>query len=61
MVNLFFTVGSEIMMDLYLITCGDIGDHWLVIQESRLGGLTTEIYPKVLKQAKTTNKQIRMI
>ena len=25
------------------VTCGDIGNYWFVIQESRLGGPTSEI------------------
>jgi hypothetical protein len=52
------------MWDKLLFTCREVGNYWLLIQESQLGGLAVEIYTKtcvkilksVLKSRKT-NKQ----
>ena len=41
--HLSLTADSEIMWDKLLATFGDIGDYWLIIQESRLGGPTAKI------------------
>ena len=37
---LSLTADSEIMWDKKSVTCGETGDHQLVILESQLGGLT---------------------
>ena len=44
---------------LTLLVVGVIGDYWLVIQESWIGGQTTRIWPKMYWNKHKTPKQTK--
>ena len=46
---------SEIVCDLYFVTCGEMGNYWLVIKYSQLPGPTAEIYPKKINMKSALN------
>ena len=49
------------MWDYQLVTCGEIGDYWLVIQESQLGRDHQDMTKKCKNWRKTRNKLTNLV